>query len=616
MKALKLSSQVTVSSFFAFLLAVTFSLCSMTTASADLLYSYTDYDYSSSSVIPKIGRITQSGSSFTNDTTDFSLGQSGYYNCGIATFSISGNDRVLVGATSLSDTSTLGLVDGTLMLNLYDADDLSTALATKTISSGLTYMTGVAECGGDILVFGMGNAPTILELDSSTLATKNQYTYSFDGANFDSSNSMYFSEVVVLGGSIYVAFGHANYSTSSGTNNTDRMDFVLMSALGTVTDSYQNFAYPMAMSGAAISGGILYVSLGSNEDAEDSEEADSSKYGIYRTSEVNPDNATRVVEGDVTAICTDGSGGLFYVSGSNLMHWDGSSSSTVDSGLTSSHVNMVYDIRTSTLFTEDVASSSSLMELVVYPNGDASQKQSISSAGSMVMIESFMAVGASPYSDGTGTSSTGTDVYDEDSEEISLPSTVIEAVNPSEISADVLEQIAQTVSGDLHSTDIKFVTTENISAAVNPTKSVYEAIKQDSHEAVYKLNQLRVEEDGWYIFRVNVPEEFQGQSADNFKIYLADQTVFTDASDKARNAALIFGLLNAIEVDSLGLKLETMPAQFLAVAFLQASTPFSVFLGKLLLALLAGGCVAGTGAVTTVMLFVPMLLLKFKRRHK
>ena len=179
------------------------------------------------------------------------------------------------------------------------------------------------------------------------------------------------------------------------------------------------------------------------------------------------------------------------------------------------------------------------------------------------------------------------------SEEINLPAAVIEPVNSSSISPNVLKQIAKTISPDLEANDLKFITSEQIGTAVNPTKSIYEAIKKDSHEAVYKMNQLEVQEDGWYIFMVNVPKEYQGQSADNFKIYLADKNVFPTAA--AQTASLVFGLLNAVEIDSLGLSLKTMPAKFLAVAFLQASTPFSVFLGKLLLALLTG-CEVGLGA--------------------
>jgi len=54
--------------------------------------------------------------------------------------------------------------------------------------------------------------------------------------------------------------------------------------------------------------------------------------------------------------------------------------------------------------------------------------------------------------------------------------------------------------------------------------------------------------------------------------------------------------LNFTEITNLpGLKIDTLEGQVLVAAVLQAGTPFSVYLTKILLMLLAGGCDAGLG---------------------
>ena len=59
---------------------------------------------------------------------------------------------------------------------------------------------------------------------------------------------------------------------------------------------------------------------------------------------------------------------------------------------------------------------------------------------------------------------------------------------------------------------------------------------------------------------------------------------------------LVFGVMNALEVDMFGLKLDTVGEKLVAIAFLQAGTPFSVYLGKLLIMLLLGGCETGSAS--------------------
>ena len=522
---------------------------------------------------------------------------------------IKGQTRVLVGTTLDAGYGTSGLLTGVLTLLLYDPDNFSEPIATRTLSDReIVILNNAAEYGDNILIGGTGSNATILELNSS-LETVNSYSY-FDTSEFDSGTSFH-SSVLCFNGVIYAVFSHR-------TNLLfDRQDFVTMQGLGNITSKYESFAYPNSMTGTAISDGNLYVSMGyygSREVTEQERLEASSSYGIYRVNGVNPDKAVRVIQGNVDSLVGDGNGGLYYIGDSGLCHWDGSSTSVIDTGLSTGSVynSLSYDPITKTLF---CLSANTTNFLTAYPNGDFEQKQILITQGHSGTIAPYIAVlGFSPYSDGSTPkppSEEETETSDPDA--ISLPSTVIEPVSPSEIDKDILEKIAQLADPDLTASDMKLLTQEQILPAVDPKKSVYEAIRQDNHEAVYKLNQIKVEEDGYYVFWVNVPKEYQGQPADNFKIYLANMNVFTSGTETSKPAALVFGLLNAVEADALGLKLTTLPEKFLAVAMLQASQPFSVFLGKLILALLAGGCSYGTGTAAAVAAILPVVLLKMKR---
>ena len=160
------------------------------------------------------------------------------------------------------------------------------------------------------------------------------------------------------------------------------------------------------------------------------------------------------------------------------------------------------------------------------------------------------------------------------------------------MSPDVLENLAETLaSADISAEQIRFITDGNISTAREPTQSMKEYINNDGYEAAYKLNTLTVSEDGYYVFQINIPEDFVGMNVSDIKIYALKNSDFN-----ASFFALVNGILNYGEITNMfGVKIDTLPEKVLAVGFLQASTPFSVYLAKILIAVMAGGCESGLG---------------------
>ena len=177
------------------------------------------------------------------------------------------------------------------------------------------------------------------------------------------------------------------------------------------------------------------------------------------------------------------------------------------------------------------------------------------------------------------------------------------------LSADTLEKIDSLVSIDVP--ELHFITQENISSPQEPTQDMKDYIKDDGYDIIGKLNTLTVSEDGYYVFKIVLPDELYERVKDvritDLKIY----ALFDDGRTEQTNTSFITGLINTWELLTLtGDKLEVGAKEFLMVGVLNAGTPFSVYLAKILLALLAGGCNAGLGVGALCVLGLVVLRLR------
>ena len=203
------------------------------------------------------------------------------------------------------------------------------------------------------------------------------------------------------------------------------------------------------------------------------------------------------------------------------------------------------------------------------------------------------------------------DVQQVSSEDVDyeLPSGIVEPVTPIQT---VVENIADALSVDVE--DIHYLSADNITEAKDPTTSMTDYVHEDGYEIAGKLNTITVDTEGWYVFRVNLTDELyavmKDQDISDFTFYALNDDEESDAG-----VAILPGLLNTFEIFTLtGEKMDTFGTkEFLMAGLLDAGTPFSVYIAKILLALLAGGCNSGVTIGGVAICIV--LAVKLLRRH-
>ncbi|MBQ7155408.1 MAG: hypothetical protein IJR85_07650 [Synergistaceae bacterium] len=182
-------------------------------------------------------------------------------------------------------------------------------------------------------------------------------------------------------------------------------------------------------------------------------------------------------------------------------------------------------------------------------------------------------------------------------------------IHPVSLEPQVLEAIAQTLSTD--PSQIHELSEANISAPKEPTQEITDYVKSDGYEINGKLSTISANTQGYYVFKITLTDELYQllgtQSVSDFKFYALSSKDHAGVS-----VSLLSGLLSTWELFTLnGDKLDSFGTkEFLMVGFLDAGTPFSVYLAKIIIALLAGGCNTG---IFTGSLAVILLIIKFRK---
>ena len=189
-------------------------------------------------------------------------------------------------------------------------------------------------------------------------------------------------------------------------------------------------------------------------------------------------------------------------------------------------------------------------------------------------------------------------------------------IQPIEPDENLLEKIADAVN--ISADEIMFLTEENISDPQEPTQDMRSELASRQSEIVGKLNTLTVNQSGYYVFKVTLSddlyEQIKGISINELKAYALHDDGRTESADI--RASFINGLASTWELLSLnGEKLEFGVKEFLMVGFLEASTPFSVYLTKLIIALLLGGCDSGLGIAGLAVMGFGAVCLILRKKH-
>ncbi|MBQ2616505.1 MAG: leucine-rich repeat domain-containing protein, partial [Synergistaceae bacterium] len=190
-------------------------------------------------------------------------------------------------------------------------------------------------------------------------------------------------------------------------------------------------------------------------------------------------------------------------------------------------------------------------------------------------------------------------------------------ITPVVLSDEVIQRLAESVSVDVR--EIIMLTSADIdpNEAPEPTQAMKDIAQGERYELVAKLNTIKVNKEGWYVFKVTVSDDLVGTPVSDLRLYAADESDFAAGSFRSAFGLLplINGVAGGFEVHNLlGIKLDTLPKQFLALMLLSAGKSLTMYIGKILLMLLAAGCAAtsGLGVIAAVVIFA---VKRFKKRR-
>ena len=514
----------------------------------------------------------------------------------VSTFTtVKGNSRILV--SKYDHVSSC-------VLSVYEHNNPAVPLASNDISfTGLKSVRSVVNYGDNIIVGGIGSNAVLLELNPDTLEVVKTYPY----PDTNVSGEKIMSDVMVNHNGVV----YASFVMSGNTSQNSLNHLAAINPDGTMQGPVRLQHFDLLRNRVQVSAEHLYFFVG-NTGRDDIEQF----AGIYRYDEpdlaalgmilsnidnlfISPDlipvvsgmlDAYRVIDGRVHSICPDGRGGLFYTTfgdnnkGEYIYHWDGIIGSTpemvFDAGDMLSFASpLKYSLKNNMLY---VLIDDLLDEYLCVLRENSNGKFDIDVAGNFGHVAELG----------------GFAVANE-----LLPAAIIEPAG--HLDTNTRLNLAQLMKVD--TSDLRMLAWESIGVPLEPTRTMSMDMRKDNYQAIYKLNTLTVSEDGYYVLRVNVPEELQGMSIGNFRLYTLTDT---GVSRSSINASLINNILNYVEITNLlGVKIDTLEKQALAVGVLQAGTPFSVYLAKLL-AFLASGCDSGLGFVALCVLGLVVLKLR------
>ena len=188
----------------------------------------------------------------------------------------------------------------------------------------------------------------------------------------------------------------------------------------------------------------------------------------------------------------------------------------------------------------------------------------------------------------------------------------------SRLSPDFAKGIAEELGISVE--ELRVLLQRNIGLPVPPTQAMIDYIAADNHEIIGNLPTVSVDESGYYAVPVRLDyevwEQVKSKDISDYKFYALNDS---DLGEKQLQPAFINGLVSTWELFTLnGEKLDHFGVrEFLMVGLLEAGKPFSLYLAKMILMLLMGGCDldvhAGIIGVILCALVLPVFVVKRKK---
>lgn len=197
-------------------------------------------------------------------------------------------------------------------------------------------------------------------------------------------------------------------------------------------------------------------------------------------------------------------------------------------------------------------------------------------------------------------------------EMLQRPEVIENIINRNILSRDIL-------SRDIVSADINYLSEAYITPPQEPTPAMEQAVRDEGYNIAAKLNTIRVPESGFYVVKITIPEDtfsdLDGTAVGRVRVFALNDTEAGSSGLEVRSS-IINGIVNTFELLSLsGEKIEQIGArELLMIGLLEAGESFSVYLAKILIALLMGGCNQGMGLLYLASAVMVFVLLRRRRK--
>lgn len=195
--------------------------------------------------------------------------------------------------------------------------------------------------------------------------------------------------------------------------------------------------------------------------------------------------------------------------------------------------------------------------------------------------------------------------------------TYVEEDNPLErLDPDFAQRIADDLGIPIEK--LQYVSRAYIGAPKEPTDAMKNFVKSNDREIILNMPVVSIDEGyegAYFIYTLpdDIWEEVKDKKIDDYTIYALNDSEVSGAG-KVKSSFIFNGLISLWELN--GGKMKTFSVkEFVIAGLLQSGTPFSLYLTKILLALLMGGCTSGVNPAVIPIAIMGIIFVKFLRRH-
>ena len=201
----------------------------------------------------------------------------------------------------------------------------------------------------------------------------------------------------------------------------------------------------------------------------------------------------------------------------------------------------------------------------------------------------------------------------------------VEEADPlARLDPDVAQRIADNLGIPVEK--LKYLTRANIGAPREATETMRDYVTADGFSIIADLFTVSVDSDGWYVnpypvtLSDDVWELVKSQDISQIRVYKmrdGDEAENGLASGDVRGAfGPVYGMLSVFELSGGNLDDLFSVKSFIIAGFLQAGTPFSVYLAKIIIAILLGGCSNGINPSVIPVIICGIIFLKLAKRGR